>query len=307
MTVLLRSLLLGMLAVVYTIPCPALAAQKPGARITITAAPGTLVRWTAPGTTRCGMQGRTWAPLLETCYYPIDLLQKPAVIAISRVISGRRELARISVEPFSYGTEEITLPDIPQANPSKEDLNRDRRDQTLVSKAFARREGPAKFTLPIGVPVRPLPEGKSFGAKRIFNGKPAPQPHTGSDYATPEGSPVLAAAAGTVLIAKDLFFAGNAVFIDHGNGLVTMYFHLARIEVQVGQEVTKGHTLGVVGSTGRSTGPHLFFGVRWHNSRIDPMFLLEDPGKIPSVNDASAPAEHTDANTNDSAKQTRNR
>jgi len=152
-----------------------------------------------------------------------------------------------------------------------------------MGKAFARKEGPAKFTLPIGAPVRPLPEGKAFGAKRVFNGKPAPQPHTGSDYAAPVGSPVLAAADGTVLIAKDLFFAGNAVFIDHGNGLVTMYFHLSRIEVEVGQEVTKGHTLGVVGSTGRSTGPHLFFGVRWHNSRIDPMFLLEDPGKIPSV------------------------
>jgi len=296
-----------MLAIVYAIPSPALAAQEPGAPITITAAPGTLVRWTAPGITRCGMQGRTWAPLLETCYYPIDLLQKPAAIAISVVISGRRELARISVGPFPYGTEEINLPDIPQANPSKEDLNRDRRDQTLESKAFARREGPAKFTLPIGAPLRPLPEGKSFGAKRVFNGKPAPQPHTGSDYAAPAGSPVLAAADGTVLIAKDLFFAGNAVFIDHGNGLVTMYFHLARIEVQVGQEVTKGHTLGVVGSTGRSTGPHLFFGARWHDARIDPMFLLEDPGKIPSVNDASAPAGPSGANANDSSRQTRKR
>ncbi|RPI24166.1 MAG: M23 family metallopeptidase [Acidobacteria bacterium] len=307
MTVLLRCLLLGMLAVVYAIPCPALAARKPGAPITITAAPGTLVRWTAPGITRCGMQGRTWAPLLETCYYPIDLLQKPGVIAISGVISGRKKLAHISVEPFSYGTEEIELPDIPQANPSKEDLNRDRRDQTLVSKVFARREGPAKFTLPIGPPVRPLPEGKAFGAKRVFNGKPAPQPHTGSDYAAPAGSPVLVAADGTVLIAKDLFFAGNAVFIDHGNGLVTMYFHLSRIEVEVGQEVTKGHTLGVVGSTGRSTGPHLFFGVRWHNARIDPLFLLEDPGKIPSVSDASAPAAPAGANANDSSRQTRKR
>jgi hypothetical protein len=185
MTVLLRCLLVGMLAVVCAIPRPALAVQKPGAPITITAAPGTLVRWTAPGTTRCSMLGRTWDALLETCYYLIDLLQKPAVITIARVISGHRELARISVEPFPYGTEEINLPDIPQANPSKEDLNRARRDQMLVSKAFTRREGAAKFTLPIGAPVRPLPEGKSFGVKRVFNGKPAAQPHTGSDYAAP--------------------------------------------------------------------------------------------------------------------------
>jgi murein DD-endopeptidase MepM/ murein hydrolase activator NlpD len=84
-----------------------------------------------------------------------------------------------------------------------------------------------------------------------------------------------------------------------------MYFHLSRIDVEVGQEVTKGHTLGVVGSTGRSTGPHLFFGVRWHDARVDPKFLLEDPDKIPSVNEASAPAEHAGANA--SSKQTRKR
>jgi len=90
----------------------------------------------------------------------------------------------------------------------------------------------AKFTLPLGAPARPLPEGRSFGVKRVFNGKPAPQPHTGGDYATLAGSPVLAAADGTVVVAEDLFFAGNAVLIDHGNGLVTMYFHLSRIQVE---------------------------------------------------------------------------
>jgi murein DD-endopeptidase MepM/ murein hydrolase activator NlpD len=153
------------------------------------------------------------------------------------VISGRRELARISVGPFPYETEEITLPDIPQANPSREDLNRDWRDQTLVGKIWTRTEGPATFTLPIGAPLRPLPEGKSFGVKRVYNGKPDPQPHMGGDYAAPAGSAVLAAANGTVVLATELFFEGNAVFIDHGNGLVTMYFHLSRIDVKVGQEV----------------------------------------------------------------------
>ena len=229
----------------------------------------------------------------ETCYDPVDLLQKPGVIAITRVISGRREFARISVVPCSYETEEIELPDIPQANPSRGDLERNSRDQVLVGKVWKRKEGPATFSLPLGAPVRPLPEGKAFGAKRVFNGKPAPQPHTGGDYATPAGSPVLAAAAGTVVVAEDLFFAGNAVFIDHGNGLVTMDFHFAQIAVAVGQEVTQGHALGEVGSTGRSTGLHLFFGVRWHGVRVNPMFLLEAPDKIPSVNEPTAPAGRT--------------
>jgi hypothetical protein len=291
MTVLLRHLLPGALAVVCGVPGPVLAAGEPVVPTTV--APGTLVRWTAPGTTRCSMQGRTWAALQETCYYPIDLLQKPAVMAIARVVSGRKELGRISVEPFPYGTEEIELPDIPQANPSPRDLARHSRDQAMLSKVWARKEGPAKFTLPLGAPVKPLPEGKAFGMKRVFNGKPAAQPHTGSDYATPAGSPVLAAADGTVVAAEDLFFAGNAVFIDHGNGLVTMYFHLSEIKVVAGQEVTAGQALGEVGSTGRSTGPHLFFGVRWHGARVNPLFLLEAPSKIPSVNEAPAPAEPT--------------
>jgi murein DD-endopeptidase MepM/ murein hydrolase activator NlpD len=116
-----------------------------------------------------------------------------------------------------------------------------------------------------------------------FNGKPASQLHTGSDHATPVGTPVLAVADGTVVVAEDLFFEGNAVFIDHGDGLISMSFHLSEIKVQAGQEVKKGHTPGRIGSTGRATGPHLFFGVRWHDARIDPKFLLEDPDKIPAV------------------------
>jgi len=239
------------------------------------------------------MHGRTWAALQETCYYPIDLLQKPGVIVITRVISGRREAARISVAPYLYETEEIERPDIPQANPSRGDLERDSRDQVLVGKVWTPKEGPAKFTLPLGAPVRPLPAGKAFGAKRVLNGKPAPQPHTGGDYATPAGSQVRAAAAGTVVVAEDLFFAGNAVFIDHGNVLVTMYFHLAEIQVAAGQEVTQGHALGEVGATGRSMGPHLIFGARCHGARVNPMFLLEAPDKSPSVNEPTAPAGRT--------------
>ena len=125
--------------------------------------------------------------------------------------------------------------------------------------------------------------GKSFGVKRIFNGKVAEHVHTGSDYDSPVGSPILAVAAGTVVLAKEMFFEGNAVFIDHGDGLISMYFHLSEIKVQAGQVVKKGETLGREGGTGRATGPHLWFGVRWHDARIDPKFLLEEPGRIPAV------------------------
>jgi murein DD-endopeptidase MepM/ murein hydrolase activator NlpD len=251
---------------------------------TIQTAPGTVLRWTAPGTLRCSMQGRSWAAVQGACYYPLDLELAPGTpIPISRSGSGPIVYGRIAVESVEYGTENITLPDIPQANPSAADLKRVALDRAKLATVFGRKEGPPKFTLPLSPPARPLPPEKSFGVKRLFNGKPDSQPHTGVDYATPIGSPVLAVANGTVAMEQEMFFEGNAVFIDHGNGLISMYFHLADINVKAGQEVKAGQILGRVGSTGRATGPHLFFGIRWHNARVDPRFLLEEPERIPSV------------------------
>jgi hypothetical protein len=285
MAVHLRGILFGALALLCLIPPPVSTAQ--GHEATISAAPGTLVRWAAPGATRCSMKTRSWAALEGTCYYPIDLLEKPGPIRIAIWSSGPKQFARISVEANDYGTEEITLPDIPQANPSREDLKRDAVDRALLSKVWRSKEGPAQFTLPLGEPVRPMSVGKSFGVKRVYNGKLAEQAHMGSDYDSPVGSPILAVAAGTVVLARDMFFEGNAVFIDHGDGLISMYFHLSEIKVEAGQEVKKGETLGREGATGRATGPHLWFGVRWHDARINPKFLLEEPSRIPSVNRVS--------------------
>jgi hypothetical protein len=285
MAVHLRGILFGALALLCLIPPPVSTAQ--GHEATITAAPGTLVRWAAPGAMRCSMKARSWAALEGTCYYPIDLLEKPGPIRIAIWGSGPKQFARISVEANDYGTEEITLPDIPQANPSREDLKRDAGDQVLLSKVWRSKEGPAQFTLPLGEPVRPMSVGKSFGVKRVYNGKLAEQAHMGSDYDSPVGSPILAVAAGTVVLARDMFFEGNAVFIDHGDGLISMYFHLSEIKVETGQEVKKGEILGREGATGRATGPHLWFGVRWHDARINPKFLLEEPSRIPSVNRVS--------------------
>lgn len=278
-------LLLGILVlgIVHLGNSPAFAAQKQEATPTISAAPGTLVRWSAPGTKRCSMNKRSWPALQETCYYPIDLLKKPGLIKITRWGHGPGQSARISVEPASYETQEIDLGDIPQANPSAKDLKRNARERLLLNKVWKHKKTPAKFTLPLGPPAIPLPEGRDFGSNRVFNGKPAGQPHTGADYATPVDTPILAVADGKVVVAEDMFFPGNAVFIEHGDDLISMSFHLSQIKVKAGQQVKKGDTIGLVGTTGRSTGPHLFFGIRWHGARINPKYLLEDPAKIPAV------------------------
>jgi murein DD-endopeptidase MepM/ murein hydrolase activator NlpD len=265
-------------------PTPVEAQAATGAVLKVEALPGTIVRWSVPGTKRCSMGTRSWAALQETCYYPIDLLQTPAVLRVSRRGAGPAAYTRIAVLASSYGAEDITLGDIPQANPSPADLRRNARDQALVGKVWTRREGPARFTLPLGPPASPLPEGKGFGAKWIFNGKPeSSEEHSGADYALSAGATAAAVADGTVVIAEDLFFTGKAVFVDHGDGLISMYFHFAELKVQAGQDVKKGETLGLMGSTGRVTGAHLHLGVRWHGARIDPRLLLGDPARIPAI------------------------
>jgi murein DD-endopeptidase MepM/ murein hydrolase activator NlpD len=256
-------------------------AQPASTRIEVM--PGQLVRWPGSENARCQMAERSWAPIGGTCYFPIDLEHKPGVASVARKVAGRSESARVKVGPRDYGTEEVELPDIPQAHPSPADLKRDASERTILGKVFHRKEGTARFSLPLGKPANPLPPGKAFGVDRVFNGKPAPQPHTGIDYPVPVGSPVLAVADGTVALAQDLFYPGNAVIVDHGDGLFTEYFHLADIKVEVGQDVKKGERIGSIGSTGRATGPHLFFGARWHDARIDPKFVLEDPTRIPEI------------------------
>jgi len=246
--------------------------------------PGTIVRWSVPGTTRCGMAGRSWLAVQETCYYPIDLLRSPGVTTVTRHGPSGVSRSKFSIAAASFPDEAITLSDIPQAAPSPADLRRDAQDQAKVSRLWKRPDRPAQFTLPLAAPASPLPTAQGFGSRYIFNGNAASaEIHNGADYALPAGTHVTAAADGRVVLAEELFFAGNAVFVDHGGGLTTMYFHLANIAVQSGEDVRRGDTLGTVGSTGRVTGPHLHFGVRWHGARINPALLMEDPAKIPSI------------------------
>lgn len=260
------------------LPAPLAAADS----VTVSADPGSVVRWAAPGTRRCGMNGRSWAAIEEVCYYPIDLLQEPARLQIGRWGAGPGELATVSVKPYPYPSQEIDLGDIPQAAPTDEDLKRVWRDQAVLNQVWKRRTD-RRFELPLGKPATPLPAASDFGARRTFNGKPATQPHTGADYALAAGTSLKSVAGGTVVAAEDMFFPGKAVFIDHGDGLISMYFHLDSIGVKAGQEVKKGDAIGTVGSNGRSTGPHLHLGVRWRGARVDPQQLLDDPAKLPSV------------------------
>ncbi|MDX8401126.1 MAG: M23 family metallopeptidase [Mariprofundaceae bacterium] len=127
-----------------------------------------------------------------------------------------------------------------------------------------------------------------FGARRYVNGE-ARAPHAGVDIAAPEGTPVLAPLAGRVLLVADMYLNGRTVVLGHGNGLVGVFSHLSEISVRQGQWVETGRLLGRVGATGRATGPHLHWGVRFRMARVDPLVLLDPEPRRDDLAVAAAP------------------
>jgi len=242
--------------------------------------PGSVVRWPGDDVQSCIQGQTTFPPLDGSCYYPIDLLRKSGVVELARTRDGRRETLAIRVGAYPYPVQTLTLPPS-QVDLSAEDLARVRRENADIGRLWGRR-GPRLFSLPLHPPLEPLPRGGRFGSRRIINGQPK-NPHTGADYSADGGEPVLAAADGIVALADEHFFAGNSVFLDHGDGLITMYFHMSRIDVKPGERVTRGQPIGAVGATGRATGPHLHFGIRWHRARVDPALLLGNPTGLPEI------------------------
>ena len=177
-----------------------------------------------------------------------------------------------------YPEQHLTIKNDRKVNPYEQDLDRIARESRAQKEQYARR------TTPLG-PLRPFlqpTEGvvsSPFGRRRVLNGQPR-NPHSGLDIAAPTGTPIVAPAPGTVTLIGDLFFNGNTVFVDHGNGLITMTCHMSEIKVAEGDVVQRGDLLGLVGATGRVTGPHLHWNVSLNGVRVDPqqaMAALTDP------------------------------
>jgi murein DD-endopeptidase MepM/ murein hydrolase activator NlpD len=142
----------------------------------------------------------------------------------------------------------------------------------LKAKIFASSATEPLWSISFRKPVVARPTS-SFGTRRVFNGKLA-SVHKGMDFRAETGTPVSAANRGVVVLARPLYYEGNCVVIDHGLGLFTLYMHLSEIAVSEGQPVATGDLLGLSGATGRATGPHLHWAVRWQGAYLDPAKLL---------------------------------
>ncbi len=187
--------------------------------------------------------------------------------------AGTRQRHDFTVAAHAYPEQRITLPDDRRVTLSQADLDRFHRERPEILGAFrhwyeAAPEWP-RFIVPVAGRM-----SSPFGLRRFFNDQPR-NPHNGIDIAAPAGTPVVAPAAGRVVVTGDYFFNGKTVFLDHGHGLVTMHSHLDTIGVRPGQIVAQGEPIGTVGMTGRATGPHLHWTVSVNDARVDPLLFLD--------------------------------
>jgi hypothetical protein len=218
-----------------------------------------------------GRDGRTWFALAG-----VDV-EAPAGLSQLRITArlgsgGARDLSRsVEIHPAHYRTGSLTV--APKfVEPGPEALQQIKAEQALKDKVFAASAPDPLWSSSFRAPVA-APPTDSFGTRRTFNGKLA-SIHKGMDFRAATGTPVRAGNSGVVALARPLYYEGNCVAIDHGLGLFTLYLHLSRIDVTEGQRVATGDRLGLSGATGRVTGPHLHWAVRWQGAYLDPAKLL---------------------------------
>ena len=208
----------------------------------------------------------------------IDLSTRPAKYEIKVVVTNEESRVysntlSLKVERVDFGVQKLSLPSS-MVDLDAKTLKRVNREAKKLEALF---QGFRDERLWRGAFILPV-EGElstTFGLNRIINRQPR-GPHTGIDLRAEEGTPVLACNSGVIVLMDELFFSGKSLILDHGWGLYSMYFHLSEVLVKEGDRVSTGTLLGRVGSTGRSTGPHLHWGIRMNGARVDPLSLVRE-------------------------------
>lgn len=188
----------------------------------------------------------------------------------AKIVANGKTLS-FNVKAKEYPKQYLTVKN-KHVNPNKTQLKRIWAEQKRSKKAFKKfshKKSWEKFIWPVKGPLSSL-----FGFQRFFNNQPR-RPHSGLDIAAPLNSPVKSPASGEVILVGNLYFNGNSVFIDHGQGLISMMCHLNSIDVKQGQLLKQGDVIGKIGATGRVTGPHLHWSVSFNNTRVDPLLMVD--------------------------------
>ena len=188
---------------------------------------------------------------------------------------GQQQQIAFSIEKREYNLQRIEGVPARTVNPDPKHLQRIQAEAGQVKQARDTESDMHGFLQQFKWPVKGPITGV-YGSQRIYNGEPR-RPHFGVDIAVPEGTKILAPADGVITLAhKDMFFSGGTMVIDHGHGISTSYLHMSKLLVQSGDKVKQGQAIGLVGATGRATGPHLCWRLNWYQERLDPQLLIPE-------------------------------
>lgn len=202
----------------------------------------------------------------------LSLSTKPGNYTVSiKNKQGKTEKLPFNVKNKVYKAQYLTIKNKRKVNPYEKDMSRilsEKKRKSAAKKNWLAEAPVADFGTPVNGRISSI-----FGLRRFFN-EQARRPHSGLDIAAPQGTPIKAVESGTVTESGDFFFSGNMVYLDHGQGLISLYAHMHTITVKPGDKITKGQVIGTVGETGRVTGPHLHLAIIANQTLVDPLLFL---------------------------------
>lgn len=235
-----------------------------------TTVPGGVYAWSAPnGASNIRFGNKPVLVINTTALVGIPINQPLGSATLSYTHKDQQQTHTFEVVDKRYTEQRITLKNQEMVTPNPKQLQRIREEGTRQRKIYAQVTAPLDLTNGFTMPLEGVTTSE-YGHRRFFNDQPR-SPHSGLDIAAPTGTPIIAPAAATVALVDDLYYNGKSVFLDHGQGLITMYCHLSEQSVKTGDLVNQNQVIGLVGATGRVTGPHLHWSVSLNGYRIDPL------------------------------------
>ncbi len=244
-------------------------------------AQGGLVRGRAPSTALAvTLEGEPLAVADDGRFvFGLDRDAGQRAVLVARLASGATVTRAVPVAPTDWSTQRVDVAFRPGGQSDEDYAERRRGEVAMIAAARGRETAATGWRERFGWPVVGRVSGR-FGNQRVYRGGVRGSPHSGVDIAVPRGTPVLAPASGVVVLVSPGEFAleGNLLILDHGHGLSSAFLHLDRITVAEGQAVVAGQPIAGVGATGRATGPHLHWTLRWKGQRLDPQRLVERDG-----------------------------